>query len=64
MLKVLVNPNIFEHFSEIDPSNSDYRKGIDLLPNGYKWMSDQTQPCDVTGTYKKFCNSYTNYNTF
>ena len=39
MLKVLVNPNIFDHFSEIDPSDSNYRKGIDILPTGYQWMS-------------------------
>ena len=40
MLKILINPNIFDHFSEVDPSNSNYRKGIDILQAGYQWMSD------------------------
>ena len=31
MLKIIANPYVFQNFSEVDPSDNNYLKGIDLL---------------------------------
>ena len=40
MLKVLANPNAFSEFSSVDPSDTKYLKGIDVIQagTGLKWM--------------------------
>ena len=38
MLKIIANPHIFKNFSELDPSDNNYLKGIDLLGSDISWM--------------------------